>query len=101
MYTVDGHLYDFHFTLARVELIEKACGAGLMDQLAKCGGMLPLGVLKACTALALRGDDDAYLPAQAGFAHAERLIEENGYAAVALAVVEALQRDCPFFFRAA
>ena len=34
-------------------------------------------------------------------AHAERLIEENGYAAVALAVVEALQRDCPFFFRAA
>lgn len=98
MFTVNGKEYALKYSLARVEMIEKACGASLVELMAR-GGMLPIAVLKACIAFGMLGEDGVFIAVKAGYEHAERLIETNGYVPVTQAVLEALQRDCPFFFQ--
>lgn len=100
MITVNGKEYDLKFNIARVQLIEKACGAGVMETLVRSNGMMPLQLLLSCVAFGLLGEDGIYIAVKHGMEHAQRMVEEQGYQAVDMMVVDALQRDCPFFFQA-
>lgn len=100
MMTINGKQYDFKFSIARVQMIEKACGAGLMETLVRSNGMLPVQMLLSCVAFGLLGEDGIYIAAKHGMEQAERMVEERGYQTVDMLVVDALQRDCPFFFQA-
>ena len=74
--------------------------------LVSTNGALGLKDLKALFALGLRKVEEnevgghSYIDYQEGIKYAETLIEEKDYAFVLGAVLEALQKDCPFFFPA-
>jgi len=102
MFEMNGKEYELKFNLKRIELIESATGEPLMASLQKNRAMLSVSHLKVYFSLALKeSGSDAFVPAKKGQEFAEELIESEGYEFVNMSVVEALQRDCPFFFRVA
>ena len=100
MFDIIGKTYVLKYNLKRVELIENTVGMPMMSEIANNKGMLGVTVLKAYFAYGLKEDGaDSFVPPKTGMKMAEGLIESEGYAKVNGAVMEALQRDCPFFFR--
>lgn len=100
MITINGKQYDLKFSIARVQMVEKACGVGIMETLVRSNGMLPMQMLLSCIAFGLLGEDGVYIAVKIGMEHAQSMVEEQGYQKVDMMVVDALQRDCPFFFQA-
>ena len=94
--------YELKYGLKRVELIEAATGSPMMAELSKNNAMLGLSSLKTYFAYGLKEEGaDAFVPPKEGMEIAESLIENEGYIVVCGMVLEALERDCPFFFRGA
>lgn len=94
--------YELKYGLKRVELIETATGSPMMAELSKNSAMLGLSALKTYFAYGLKEEGvDAFVPPKEGMEIAESLIENEGYIVVCGMVLEALERDCPFFFRGA
>lgn len=94
MIEIDGKNYELKYNLKRVEMIENATGTPVM------AAMLSLTALKTYFAYGLKEEGaDAFVPTKTGLAMAEALIQNEGYLKVSGEVLEALERDCPFFFR--
>ena len=94
--------YELKYGLKRVELIEAATDSPMMAELSKNNAMLGLSSLKTYFAYGLKEEGaDAFVPPKEGMEIAESLIENEGYIVVCGMVLEALERDCPFFFRGA
>lgn len=102
MFEIGGNEYELKYNLKRIELIENTTGMPAMASFQQNRGLLSVGALKSYFALALKEvGSDAFVPYKKGVEMAEAMIESEGYQTVNMAVVEAMQRDCPFFFPAA
>ena len=100
MIEYNGKEYELKYNLKRVAVIENATGEGLMSLLVKNKGFLSIQHLMTYFSLALKEvGADAFVKPKEGKEMAEALIESEGYEMVNLLVIEALQRDCPFFFQ--
>lgn len=86
--------------MKRIEMIESVTDMPTMADLRRTGGMLSLASLKAYIAYGIKEEGaDVFLKPKQGMELAENLIESNGYTDVCAIVLEALERDCPFFFQ--
>lgn len=102
MFEINGKNYVLKYNLKRVEMIENAVGMPTMADLSSHKGMLGLTALKTYFAYGLKEEEsDAFVAPKKGMEMAEALIENEGYMSVNGAVLEALERDCPFFFQGA
>lgn len=102
MFEINGKNYVLKYNLKRVEMIENAVGMPTMADLSSHKGMLGLTALKTYFAYGLKEEGaDTFVVPKKGMEMAETLIENEGYLSVNGAVLEALERDCPFFFQGA
>ena len=100
MFEINGKSYVLKYNLKRVEMIENATGTPVMAEISKNNAMLSLTALKTYFAYGLKEEGaDAFVPTKTGLTMAEALIQNEGYLKVGGEVLEALERDCPFFFR--
>ena len=96
MLEIAGKAYELTYSLKRIEMIEAATGKPLMAELKGNGGFLSISTLKMYFAYALKcQDDNNYVKIKEGIED-----ETAGYVSLNVMVLEALQRDCPFFFQA-
>lgn len=96
----DEKRYELKYNQKRIEMIEAATNMPTMADLRRTGGMLGLASLKAYIAYGIKEEGaDVFLPPKKGMEIASSMIETNGYASVCGVVLEALERDCPFFFQ--
>jgi hypothetical protein len=102
VFEYNGKEYELKYNLKRVELIENTVGMPMMADIASHKGMLGLTALKAYFAYGLKEEgSDIYVAPKNGLKIAEDLIESTGYITINGAVMDAMQRDCPFFFQGA
>lgn len=102
MFDINGKNYVLKYNLKRVEMIENSVSMPTMAELQAHRGMLSLTSLKTYFAYGLKEEGaDTFVKPKEGMAMAEALIESEGYITVNGAVLEALERDCPFFFQGA
>lgn len=100
MFDINGKTYVLKYNLKRVELIENTVGMPMMAEIASHRGMLGITALKSYFAYGLKEEGaDSFVAPKIGMKMAESLIESEGYVKMNGAVMEALQRDCPFFFQ--
>lgn len=100
MIEYDGKKYVLKYNMKRIELIESVTGMPTMADLKRTGGMLGLVALKTYIAYAIKEEgEDIFQPAKKGMELADAIIRSNGYADVCGMVIEAIERDCPFFFQ--
>lgn len=102
MFTFDKKNYCLKYNIKRIEMIEQVTEMPTLAEIRKTGGMLGLKSLKTYFAYGLKEEGaDAFMPVQKGYEMCESLIERDGYENIVAAVLEAIQRDCPFFFQGA
>lgn len=100
MFEIDGKTYVLKYNLKRIELIENAVGMPVMADIATHKGMLGITALKSYFAYGLKEEGtDTFVAPKTGMKMAEKLIESEGYIKLNGAVMEALEKDCPFFFQ--
>ena len=100
MFEINKKNYVLKYNLKRVELIENAVGMPMMAELSARRGILSITALKTYFAYGLKEEGaDVFVKPKDGMEMAEALIENEGYMKVNGAVLEAMQRDCPFFFQ--
>lgn len=100
MFEIEGQSYDLKYNLKRAEIIESVIGKPIMGSMTATKGMLSIQEIKVYFAYGLKEiGSDVFVPVKKGMEFAEALIESEGYAAVNSVILEALQRDCPFFFQ--
>ena len=100
MFEIDGKNYVLKYNLERVELIESVSKLPMMPELYEHKGVFGIQALKTYLAYGLKDEGaDSFVPPRKGLEMAKALIESEGYMTVNGAVLESLQRDCPFFFQ--
>ena len=100
MFEFNGKEYDLKYNIKRVELIEAALNSSIMSSLAANKGYLSIQQIKTHFAFALKeAGSDVFVKPKEGQEIAEALIEGTGYEITTAQIIEALQRDCPFFFQ--
>lgn len=101
MFTIEDKEYDIEFTQNRIEAIENNLNRSALDIIHRSNGLMTLKELKTFTGYGLKqtGATAFVNPAQ-GMKIAEKLLEVNGYTKLLEAVINAVERDCGFFFRA-
>lgn len=93
---------DLKYDIGRIKVIEKVTNMPLMALLSQTSGMMSLETLETYFAYGLKNvDNDSYIPVSKGLEIADDLIQNEGYSQIVSIVVDALQRDCPFFFQVA
>lgn len=100
MFEINKKNYVLKYNLKRVEMIENVVGMPMMAELSARKGMLSVMALKTYFAYGLKEEGaDTFVKPKDGMEMAEALIENEGYMKVNGAVLEAMHRDCPFFFQ--
>lgn len=94
----DGKEYELKYNLKRLEMIEGNTSLPTMAQISRTGGYFGISDLKVYISMGLKekGADVFVMPRPAGRI-AEAIIEQD-YKDACASVLEALERDCPFFF---
>lgn len=101
MIEVEGKNYTLKYNIGRIEMIESATGIPTMAELNKNSGMFSIRSLKTYFAYGLKEDgSDIFVPTKRAMDIADALIVAEGYPKMCGLVVQALERDCPFFFQA-
>lgn len=95
----EGKTYEIAYSIGRVNLYEKEHDP-IIKTVAEHSGILSLADLQALAANGLREEGGDWLNPGEASAIVESLIVENGYMAVQSAVMQAIRRDCGFFFQA-
>ena len=91
--------YVLKYNINRIEMIENATGKPILAEFSQNRGMLSISSLKSYFAYGLKEEgSDIFVATKKAMEIAGQLIEAEGYAAVCGLVVEAIERDCPFFF---
>lgn len=93
--------YHLHYSIGRLEQIEKATGRSVMEMVIAFGSMKTPTIveIKNYFAYGLLGEDGVYAPVKAALDFAENLIETSGYMDVMMLVYKQLQEDCGFLFQ--
>lgn len=101
MVEINGKSYELKYSLQRVELIENATGTSIMAMFQKNNGLMSINELKIYFGYGLKEEgSDIFVNPKKAIDIAEELIEKEGYTEVVTNIMNALQRDCPFFFQA-
>lgn len=99
MFEFNGNEYELKYNLKRVEMIENATGVPTLATIQRTG--MRISHLKVYLGYGLKeAGSDIFVEIKTALDLAERMIEEMGVVAVMELVIDALQRDCPFFFHA-
>jgi hypothetical protein len=98
-FEIEGREYELKYNLKRVKMIEAAIGESLLGVMVKTNGCLSLQQLETCASMALREVEGNSFVAQGKGREFVEVIENEGYTKVLEIVLEAIQRDCPFFFQ--
>lgn len=102
MFELDKKTYELKYNLKRIEMIEEATQMPTLAELRRTNGMLGITSLKTYIAFGLKEEgEEVFVKPKIGMEIAEKLIKQDGYAEVNAAVIEAIERDCPFFFQSA
>ena len=96
---IQGDTYDFRFTDRRIDIIEKATGKPIVANFIQNGGVVSLADLRVMFIQGLKQEDGPYIIQKTGEQAFKEVLEEYGYMALNGMIIEALERDCPFFFR--
>lgn len=100
MIEVNGKNYILKYNIGRIEIIEGVTGVPALAELNRNAGMISIRSLKIYFAYGLKEEgSDVFVPTKKAMEIAETLILNEGYSKVCGLVVEALERDCPFFFQ--
>lgn len=100
MLEINGKTYELKYTVGRVRMIEDTLGISLMSTMVNANGMLSISQLCNFIAFGLKENGKDYVNFNKGMKIADELLEKKGYANLNVMVIEAVQRDCPFFFQA-
>lgn len=101
MIEIEGKNYVLKYNISRIEMIENSTGKSVLANIRANSGMLSITSLKHYFAYGLKEEgSDVFYPTKKALDIAEQLILRDGYTAVCGVVMEALERDCPFFFQA-
>ena len=101
MIQINNKEYELKYNIGRIELIENVTKKPTLAALSESGGMLGVSSLKAYFAYGLKeAGSDIFVPIKEGMKLAEELIQAEGYSKVCGLVINILERDWPFFFRA-
>ena len=101
MIEIDGKNYVLKYNIGRIQMIENRTGKSVLADIRVNSGMLSIASLKVYFAYGLKEEgSDVFYPTKKALDIAEQLILRDGYTAVCGIVMEALERDCPFFFQA-
>ena len=101
MFEINGKAYVLKYNMKRIEMIENVTHMPTMVELQRTNGMFGITSLKAYFSYGLKEEGaDVFVRPKEAMQMLEALIESEGYASVCGVVVEAIERDCPFFFRA-
>lgn len=96
------HNYELKYNIKRVRMIEEATGKPTLDIIRTNNGMLTINEIIIYIAYGLiEQGEDCFVKPNQGLKMAEDMIETLGYPKMLEAVLEAIQRDCPFLFRVA
>src|SRR5699024_11670185 len=88
------------YSIQRIEMIDNATGKPILAEFSQNRCMLSISSLKSYFAYGLKEEgSDIFVATKKAMEIAGQLIEAEGYAAVCGLVVEAIERDCPFFFK--
>lgn len=100
-YEVNGKEYHLHYSIGRLEQIEKATGTEVMTEIVNLqkNRALSISVLKAYFAYGLMDDSGMFAPVRTALEFAQSHMQEVGYSAMASELVEQLVEDCGFLFR--
>lgn len=99
-FEVDGKEYELKYNSKRTDMIESVTKTPLMTTITQNNGTMSRMDLVNYMAYGIKesGSDIFVLP-KTGRELADRLILEEGYAKCLGRVLDALQRDCGFFFQ--
>ena len=101
MLDINGKTYELKYTVGRIRMIEDTLGISLMATMVNANGMLSISQLCNFIAFGLKEKGkEGYVDFNEGMKIADELLEKKGYANLNVMVIEAVQRDCPFFFQA-
>lgn len=93
--------YELKYSIQRINMIEAATGVPVMASMQKNGGMLGIAEYETYFAYALKEEgSDTFVPFKEARELAKKYLVERGYAEAITEVIEAIERDCPFFFQA-
>ena len=96
MIQINNREYELKYNIGRIELIENVTKKPTLAALSES-----VSSLKAYFAYGLKeAGSDIFVPIKEGMKLAEELIQAEGYSKVCGLVINILERDCPFFFRA-
>lgn len=101
MFEINDKSYCLEYSMKRLEMIENATGMSVMANLQVNRGMLSVTHLKTFLAYGLKdeGDTTKYINPKKGLELATDLIESQGYINVNMAVIDAIEGNCPFLFQ--
>lgn len=95
----DGKEYELKYNLKRIEMIESNTSLPTMAQISRTGGYFGISDLKVYLSMGLKEKGaDVFVMPRSAEKIAEALIEKD-YKDACASVLEALERDCPFFFQ--
>ena len=92
--------YSLKYTVPRVEKIEKEVGKPLLSILINNKGVVSITDLRTLFIHGLRKEDGSYAGEKIESESFMPVLKRIGYALLLEQIVEAIQRDCPFFFQA-
>lgn len=94
-----GESYEIKLNLKAIKQIESVLGRGIVAIIRESGGMLSVNDLLTIAGYAMYNADGNRVSPKQGQEIAEAYLMEHGYASLVTVVVEAIERDCPFFFQ--
>lgn len=102
-YVISDNTYRLHYTIGRIEMIEKAADTSIMSVMGGMGsGKMPsISVLRMLFAYGMMDENGKYAHIKKALDFAEEELKEHGYNAMLTAVLETLQEDCGFLFLSA
>lgn len=100
-FELNGKIYHLHYSIGRLEQIEKVTGRSAMEMVVTLGNMKTptISEIKNYFAYGLLDEGGVYAPVKAALDFAEEQIKTSGYMGVMMQVYEQLQEDCGFLFQ--
>lgn len=100
MIEYEGKSYELKFSLKRISIIENALKKPIMSMLQN--GFMTISELSTCVAYGMIEEGaDAYVNPKKALEIVNDILNEDGsYFNMSDELADALERDCPFFFRA-
>lgn len=95
-FELNGAAYEIRFNLRACENFENIRGKSVVDAVRQATNLMMITDIRAFLSVGLYYVDGGRIPSSQASKIAEDLIEDKGLAAMTIAIIEALERDCSF-----